>query len=82
DGRLFLDKDLKSKKDNKIYSLETCTFLTRVENNKLANPGKHFYVVYPNGKIEEGIGIKTFCKNYALPCSHAMKMYNGDNTRK
>lgn len=82
DGKLFLDKDLKSDKDNKIYSLETCTFLTRVENNRLANPGKYFYVVYPNGKIEEGIGIKTFCKNYRLPCSHAMKMYNGDNTRK
>lgn len=81
-GELFLDKDLKSNENNKIYSLETCTFLTRQDNNKLANPGKHFYVVYPNGKIEEDIGIQTFCRKHGLVASHAMKMYNGDSTRK
>lgn len=35
EGLLYLDKDVKQKgENNKVYSLDTCTFLTREENNK------------------------------------------------
>ena len=37
EGQLYLDKDRKSDPDNKIYSLETCIFLSATENNPANN---------------------------------------------
>jgi len=80
---LQLDKDYKQKNiKNKVYSLETCQFITQKENLELQDNKKHFWVVTPSGDIIESKGIKTFCKKHNIQHSHAMAMVRGDKTRK
>lgn len=66
-GLFELDKDKKSG-DNKIYSLETCTFLTRQENNSLKTHYKirNFIALSPSGQKYEARNIAKFAKEHGL----------------
>lgn len=50
DGDLTLDKDIKS--DSKVYSVETCKWVSQTENSKKASMGKvKIYAVSPTGAV-------------------------------
>lgn len=72
-GSLHLDKDLKQNhlpKEERVYSLETCCFLTKKENDKYRINNQHlrhsFLATSPAGEIFEGLGIKSFAKEHDL----------------
>jgi hypothetical protein len=71
-GEIFLDKDIKQQNKNpcdKIYSLETCKFVSFEENNAVRN-NEHrkisFIAISPEGNIFEVQGLKEFCRNNNL----------------
>lgn len=69
--KLFLDKDMKQQripKSQKIYSLETCCFVTREINNAyrdLTNACLHFMAKSPDGEIIRVEGLRPFSKSSA-----------------
>ena len=69
---IFLDKDklqLNKSHDKRVYSINTCVFLTREENNSLqdyASQLKEFIVVFPDGHEETHIGIRKFAKSHGM----------------
>lgn len=67
---LQLDKDAKQAGvDNKVYSLETCTFMTKGENSALIDreARKHqFEATSPEGKVYTAAGIREFCREHGL----------------
>jgi hypothetical protein len=69
-GNLNLDKDLKQQGvEHKIYSLETCTFMTRAENSSLIDreERKHeFTAVSPLGQVYKAKGLNEFCREHDL----------------
>ena len=77
---IFLDKDLKSI-NNKLYSLETCIFLTQHENQKQRTKeynSKHIkIVVFPDGHEEEIENLSEFCKLHNLHRQNAQGCLNG-----
>lgn len=68
---LHLDKDKKQNNEElKVYSLDTCSFLTIAENNALKNHDhrkKKFYGMSPEGKIVEILGLKDFARRINIP---------------
>lgn len=83
-GELQLDKDYKQQGvKNKIYSLDTCKFVTQEENLSYMNDTRQtFYVVSPIGDITKQIGLKRFCRDKDLNMSHAIQMLKGSKKRK
>lgn len=68
-GLLELDKDKKQLgKCNKVYSIDTCTFLSPEENQSMINDKlRHtFTAVSPIGEEHVAFGIKSFCKEHNL----------------
>lgn len=83
DGAIFLDKDKKQiGLKEKVYSLETCVFLTLEENNSLAEDIQEFYVVTPEGEIIHGSSIHKFCTEHNLISAHASLMWHGSKLRR
>ena len=67
-NKIFIDKDLKCK-DNKVYSLKTCIFLSSYENNiiKYRN-NKIKYKICGENEIHTWNGcINDFIKHFKLP---------------
>jgi hypothetical protein len=87
DRKLDLDKDKKQQGvENKIYSLETCCFLTRIENNRFRGNKrwKDFIAYSPDGEVYYAKSIKDFAiehklsENYISQClRHIKTKYNG-----
>lgn len=69
-GGLNLDKDLKQPGvQHKIYSLDTCTFMTKAENNALIDREerkKEFKAVSPTGEIFIVAGVGEFAREHGL----------------
>lgn len=69
-GEIFLDKDTKQKGVlHKVYSLETCKFVSMQENNAAidyTDRKKSFYALSPNGKLIQVHGLREFAKNNNL----------------
>jgi len=66
-GLLVLDKDIKQLNKSyteRIYSLETCTFVTISENNKYRESKLCFKAIEPNGYIHYEKGVKEFCEKH------------------
>lgn len=82
-GELQLDKDLKQidlDKSEKIYSLETCTFMSAYENTSLIDttPRKgSFKAISPSGNCFDVIGIKQFCRDNGLTYNSVRLVLNG-----
>lgn len=83
EGSIQLDKDKKQFNSlNKIYSRDTCTFLTKKENRALQDDVTAFYVVHPSGTIEYRKNLKPYCKSLGLNPAHAGEMLRGSKKRK
>jgi hypothetical protein len=69
-GEITLDKDKKQfKKENKIYSLETCAFLSTKENNENRDYDRRrkvFYGLSPKGEEFKITELKEFVKSNNL----------------
>lgn len=70
-GKLILDKDLKQQNvgsGSRVYSLETCTLMSKRENSLLARePDMIEYMIeYTDGTIEFGKNIEQLCRKIGL----------------
>jgi hypothetical protein len=71
-GELHLDKDIKQSDiapENKVYSFDTCKFVSFEENNKHRNYDrrkKTFFALSPNGVVTEVFGLKEFARQNNL----------------
>lgn len=82
-SKIQLDKDSKQKDvKNKVYSVETCRFVTSKENNNFREEIVEFYVVTPEGKIEKQRNLRNYCLPRGLRASHAGAMVKGSKERK
>ena len=63
-GELHLDKDVKQKNvNNKIYSKDTCMFITPKENS-VARPNTiEFWVVNPEGKLSKEKNMEEYARD-------------------
>lgn len=83
EGSIQLDKDKKQVgSSSKVYSRDTCTFLTKEENRELQDDVISFYVVHPSGTIEHRKSLKPYCKGLGLNPAHAGEMLRGSKKRK
>jgi len=73
--KYVLDKDLKSKK-NKIYSPETCVFLTVSKNTELSC-AKNWVFSNPAGDNVKIYNLSQFCKDNNLLDSKMNLVYTG-----
>jgi hypothetical protein len=67
-GEIFLDKDIKQLgRSNKIYSFDTCIFVSREINNKFRDDEKRkfeFIAMSPEGVKYPRTGLKEFCREF------------------
>lgn len=65
-GQLSLDKDTKQVGVKaKVYSKDTCVFLSVKENSQLAS-GKKYKATSPNGEVYEVSSLRDFCIEHGL----------------
>ncbi|WZL56168.1 hypothetical protein SP3_00109 [Bacillus phage fHSPT3] len=70
--KIFIDKDIKQKsipKNKKVYSPDTCCFVSRQINNAnrdLTNASNHFIATSPDGEVIYVRGLRPFSKKYGL----------------
>jgi hypothetical protein len=70
-GKLVLDKDLKQRNiplEKRIYSPDTCVFITKKQNNILAYGDNltKFTALSPDGKFYKGENVKEFAEKHGL----------------
>ena len=70
-----LDKDIKFN-GNKLYSAETCLFVSHQENIQKAN-AKHFIFISPGNNIVEVYNLRKFCLENNLTLSAMHNIYSG-----
>ena len=71
--KITLDKDkLQQKSDKKVYSKDTCCWLSIIEQNSLIdfvsaheNEMTKFLAIFPNGDKIIYSGVKRFCREYS-----------------
>lgn len=74
-GELFLDKD---KSGNKLYSAESCEFVTRTENMCYTRKSKCFYAINDESGIKQKFdNIKTCAETFNLDSSCVAKCLLG-----
>lgn len=68
--KLKLDKDILSDNDNKIYSLETTTWVEDIVNQEQRaleyNLKNKKFAIFPDGHIEQILHVTNFCKQHGL----------------
>ena len=71
-GNLVLDKDSKQRYvKNKIYSAETCTWLSKHDNNKIQDSQQRpFIAISPDNEIFEDYNITDFANKHGLDRRH------------
>ena len=71
-GNLVLDKDSKQRySKNKIYSLNTCIWLSKHDNNKIQDSQQRpFVAVSPDNEIFEDYNITDFANKHGLDRKH------------
>lgn len=74
-GDWQIDKDIKSK-GHKIYSPETCLFVTRKDNMD-ASIAKRYKFKSPQGEVVEVHNLSDFCKSNNLHASHMSAVHLG-----
>ena len=80
DGQTYqLDKDFKVK-GNKLYSKDTCTFLTQDVNKKISNQ-KQFKFINPDGELVEITNLTEYCKTRELTRENMGKVHRGERPR-
>lgn len=82
DGNVWhLDKDKLAKGGKiKIYSPETCCWLTQKENSQISTV-KKFKVICPDGILYEGSNISEFSKKHGLDNSCLSRVVKGKSTQ-
>lgn len=70
-----LDKDIKVK-GNKIYSPDTCLFVSPQENTE-ASCAKTYRLTNPEGLIVDVFNMRKFCRTEGLNRVSLMRVYNG-----
>lgn len=78
-GKLVLDKDFKQMhKQNKVYSIKTCIWINKNENNLLQeNQQKHFIATSPNGETYKEFNLTKFCREHNLNRNLARYVLHG-----
>lgn len=77
-GEIELDKDYK-KEGNKIYSKNTCVFLSEKENKRLQpTKQKRFMGINKNGDVFYGTNQKKFAQEHGLTARTIGKVLNND----
>lgn len=79
EGKFELDKDIKSGKC-KIYSPETCSWVTRKENTKKAH-AKRCKLVSPSGEIFDVYDVKEFAMENNLNQGHLNQVSLGNENQ-
>ncbi len=74
-GKYELDKDL-SAKSKKIYSPETCRFLTKTRNIEVSH-AKHWSFISPQGELVTLYNLKKFCLEHDLLDSKMSQVNSG-----
>lgn len=82
-GLIELDKDYKQKdKKNKVYSLETCTWISSRENQALQpshkSSGEFFKAVSPDGEVIVTNNQKKLCEDHGLTRSVVNRCLKGE----
>lgn len=82
-GKLVLDKDLRSDPNNVHYSPSTCCWITRAENALQSNKNlmRPFIAISPTGKKYEGLNLNEFARNHNLTPQRAHDVLNGKATK-
>lgn len=78
--KIFLDKDKKQmNKDysERIYSPETCIFLTSSENGQYTSTNYRFDAIDPDGNYYIEDNLINFCKEHNLPINQVYSTING-----
>lgn len=67
-GELILDKDLKQRyAQNKVYSIDTCTWIPKYENNRVQDSQQHYFVaISPEGAVFRDNNISEFARSHNL----------------
>jgi len=73
-----LDKDIKID-GNKLYSPETCLFVSQRDNTEKAK-AKYYTVQSPEGGVTEIYNLKKWCAIYGLTHANMLKVANGERT--
>lgn len=78
-GMLVLDKDTKQRYiQNKVYSPETCIWLSKYENNRIQDSQQTpFIAISPSGEVFEDYNITDFAKRYNLERRHISGCLHG-----
>lgn len=78
EGKLHLDKDFLHP-SNKIYSRDTCVFVSLEDNNRLKpSQMQAFIATSPNGKELEGLNQSEFAREHGLKQSTISSCLKGD----
>lgn len=77
DGEVYqLDKDYKVK-GNKLYSPDTCTFISKWDNIKISHE-KDYIFVNPEGEIVKITNITEYCRSKNLTRENMGKVHRGE----
>ena len=78
-GELVLDKDSKQRGlERKVYSKDTCVWLTKAENNKIQDgQQKPFIGISPDGTKHRSTNITEFAKEHGLDRKHISGILHG-----
>ena len=78
-GEIVLDKDTKQRfLANKVYSKETCVWLSKHENNKIQDSQqREFYAVSPDGELFVDYNITDFASRHGLERRHISGVLHG-----
>lgn len=78
-GKLALDKDVKSPHNNKHYSLETCQFISPSLNSKLSKGRQKTKMIAksPSGESIEVNGVRAFSMKYGINEGNIYRVLNG-----
>lgn len=79
EGKIVLDKDTKQRfQENKVYSKETCIWISKQENNKIQDgQQREFYAQSPSGELFHDYNITDFANKHGLDRRHISGVLHG-----